>query len=165
MCRKIGIIGLGYVGLPLAIEFGKKYETIGYDTNLDRISELSKGIDSTGELTKRNLKSSKQISFTSKLKDLSTCNYFIISVPTPIDKKNNPDLKLLFKATSDVASLLNKNDIVVYESTVYPGCTEEECVPILEKKSKLKYNKDFFCGYSPERISPGDKKRTLTKKS
>ena len=163
MRKKIAIIGLGYVGLPLAVEFGKKYQTIGYDTNINRINELSKGIDSTGELTKRNIQSSIKLSLTSKLEDISTCNYFIISVPTPINKKNKPDLSILLEATSSVGTYLKINDIVIFESTVYPGCTEEDCVPILEKKSKLKYNKDFFCGYSPERINPGDKKRTLTK--
>ena len=163
MRKKIAIIGLGYVGVPLAVEFGKKYQTIGYDTNLDRIQELSNGIDSTGEVTKRNLQSSIKLSLTSDLEDIAKCNYFIISVPTPIDKNNKPDLAILLNATSSVGSVLKKDDIVIYESTVYPGCTEEDCVPILEKKSGLKYNKDFFCGYSPERINPGDKKRTLTK--
>ena len=163
MQKKIAIIGLGYVGLPLAIEFGKKYQTIGYDTNINRINELSRGIDLTGEVTRRNIQSSIKLSLTSKLEDISTCNYFIISVPTPIDKKNKPDLSILLEATSSIGTFLKKGDIVIFESTVYPGCTEEDCVPILEKKSKLKYNKDFFCGYSPERINPGDKKRTLTK--
>ena len=163
MQKKIAIIGLGYVGVPLAIEFGKKYQTIGYDINTSRIDELSRGIDLTGEVTRRNIQSSIKLSLTSKLEDISTCNYFIISVPTPIDKKNNPDLSILLEATSSIATFLKKGDIVIFESTVYPGCTEEDCVPILEKKSKLKYNKDFFCGYSPERINPGDKKRTLTK--
>ena len=163
MQKKIAIIGLGYVGLPLAVEFGRKYKTIGYDTNIDRINELSNGIDSTGEVSKRNLQSSIKLSVTSNLEDIAKCNYFIISVPTPIDKRNNPDLKILFKATSSIGTVLKKDDIVIYESTVYPGCTEEDCVPILEKESGLKYNKDFFCGYSPERINPGDKRRTLTK--
>ena len=163
MHRKIAIIGLGYVGLPLAVEFGKKYSTIGFDTNIDRITELSKGMDSTGEVSKRNLQSSIKLKVTSNLDDISKCNYFIISVPTPIDKRNKPNLKILFNATSFVGSVLKKNDIVIYESTVYPGCTEDDCVPLLEKTSGLKYNKDFFCGYSPERINPGDKKRTLTK--
>ena len=163
MRKKIAIIGLGYVGVPLAVEFGKKYQTIGYDTNIDRINELSNGIDSTGEVTKRNIQSAIKLSLTSNLQDIAKCNYFIISVPTPIDKNNRPDLRMLLNATSSVASVLKKNDIVIYESTVYPGCTEEDCVPVLEKKSGLKYNKDFFCGYSPERINPGDKKRTLTK--
>jgi len=160
---KIGIIGLGYVGLPLAVEFGKKYNTIAYDINKNRINELLKGLDSTGEITKRNLQSSIKLSLTNNLKNLSKCNIYIISVPTPINKKNEPDLSILLSATESIASIIKKKDIVIYESTVYPGCTEEDCVPILEKISGLKYNKDFFCGYSPERINPGDKKRTLTK--
>jgi len=163
MRKKIAIIGLGYVGVPLAVEFGKKYQTIGYDTNLDRINELSNGLDSTGEVTKRNIQSSIKLSLTSDLEGIAKCNYFIISVPTPINKNNKPDLSILLNATSSVGSVLKKGDIVIYESTVYPGCTEEDCVPVLEKKSGLKYNEDFFCGYSPERINPGDKKRTLTK--
>ncbi len=160
---KIGIIGLGYVGLPLAVEFGKKYNTIAYDINKNRINELLKGLDSTGEITKRNLQSSIKLSLTNNLKNLSKCNIYIISVPTPINKKKEPDLSILLSATESIASIIKKKDIVIYESTVYPGCTEEDCVPILEKISGLKYNKDFFCGYSPERINPGDKKRTLTK--
>ena len=163
MQKKIAIIGLGYVGLPLAVEFGKKYSTVGYDINSKRINELNLGIDNTGEISKRNMQSSIKLRFSSKVNDISKCNIFIISVPTPIDSKNNPDLSILFNATSTVASVLKKNDIVIYESTVYPGCTEEDCVPILEKFSKLKYNLDFFCGYSPERINPGDKTRTVTK--
>ena len=161
--KKIAIIGLGYVGLPLAIEFGKKYQTVGYDLNQERIKELNLGLDNTGEITKRNIQSSIKLSLTSTLDNISKCNVYIISVPTPIDNKNNPDLSILFNATEMVAGILDKGDIVIYESTVYPGCTEEDCVPILEKYSKLKYNKDFFCGYSPERINPGDKKKTLTK--
>jgi len=161
--HKIGIIGLGYVGLPLAVEFGKKYNTIAYDINQSRVNELLDGLDSTGELSKGNLQSSIKLSLTSKLEDLSKCNIYIISVPTPINKKNEPDLSILLSATKSIASIIKENDIVIYESTVYPGCTEEDCVPILEKKSGLKYNKDFFCGYSPERINPGDKERTLTK--
>ena len=160
---KIGVIGLGYVGLPLAVEFGKKYPTIGYDVSLSRIQELINGIDITGETSKLKIKSSLQLSFSSNIEDLSKCNIFIIAVPTPINKKNIPDLKMLLSATNSIGSIIKKNDIVIYESTVYPGCTEEDCVPVLEKVSGLKYNKDFFCGYSPERINPGDKKRTLTK--
>jgi len=163
MRKKIAIIGLGYVGIPLAVEFGKKYTTVGYDTNVNRINELSEGIDSTGEVTKRNIQSAIKLSLTSDLKNIIKCNYFIIAVPTPIDSKNKPDLRILLKATSSIGSILKKEDIVIYESTVYPGCTEEECVPILEKESGLKYNKDFFCGYSPERINPGDKEKTVTK--
>ncbi len=161
--HKISIIGLGYVGLPLAVEFGKKYNTIGYDVNQSRIDELHNGLDSTGEITKRNIQSSIKLSLTSNLEELSKCNIYIISVPTPINKNNNPDLSILLSATKSIGQLIKKDDIVIYESTVYPGCTEEDCVPILEKVSGLKYNKDFFCGYSPERINPGDKKRTVTK--
>jgi len=161
--KKIAIIGLGYVGLPLAVEFGKKYSTIGFDANISRINELTSGYDSTGEITKRKLQSSIKLSLSSELTDIKDCNIFIIAVPTPIDKNKNPDLRILLSATKSVAQNLKRNDIVIYESTVYPGCTEEDCVPVLEKYSKLKYNKDFFCGYSPERINPGDKKRTLTK--
>ena len=163
MRKKIGIVGLGYVGVPLAVEFGKKFITVGYDTNTNRINELKKGIDSTGEVSKRNLQSSIKLSLTSELESIKNCNYYIIAVPTPIDKNKKPDLKILLRATSSIGSILKKGDIVIYESTVYPGCTEDDCVPILEKESGLKFNKDFFCGYSPERINPGDKKRTLTK--
>jgi len=160
---KIGIIGLGYVGLPLAVEFGKKFPTIGYDISSSRVEELINGIDISGETSKLKIKSSLQLSFSSDIIDLSLCNIFIIAVPTPINKKNIPDLRILLNATKAVAKILKKDDIVIYESTVYPGCTEEDCIPILEKISRMKYNKDFFCGYSPERINPGDKKRTLTK--
>ena len=160
---KIAIIGLGYVGLPLAVAFGKKYQTIGVDLNERRISELNSGLDSTGEITKRNLQSSIKLSLSSNFENVKDCNIYIISVPTPIDENKNPNLSLLLKASQSVGRLIDKNDIVIYESTVYPGCTEEDCVPILEKESNLKFNKDFFCGYSPERINPGDKKRTLTK--
>ena len=163
MHTKIAIIGLGYVGIPLAVEFGKKYRTIGYDKNIDRVNELSEGLDKTREVTKSNLQSSTKLSITSNLKDIASCNFFIIAVPTPIDKNNIPDLSILLNATSSIAPFLKKNDIVIYESTVYPGCTEDDCVPILERESGLKYNKDFFCGYSPERINPGDKNKTLTK--
>ena len=161
--HKISIVGLGYVGLPLAVEFGKKYNTIGYDVNQRRIDELHNGLDSTGEITKRNLQSSIKLSLTSNLEELSKCNIHIISVPTPINKNNEPDLSILLSATKSIGKLIKKDDIVIYESTVYPGCTEEDCVPLLEKESGMKYNKDFFCGYSPERINPGDKKRTVTK--
>jgi len=160
---KIGIIGLGYVGLPLAVEFGKKFDTIGFDSNNGRINELLEGLDSTGEITKRNLQSAIKLSLSSDKKDLSNRNVYIIAVPTPIDKKNNPILKFLLSASKLVGGFLKKNDIVIYESTVYPGCTEEDCVPVLEKASGLKYNEGFYCGYSPERINPGDKKRTLKK--
>ena len=161
--NKIAIIGLGYVGLPLAVEFGKKYECIGFDINKKRIEELNKFIDKTNELTSEEIKKSKLLNFTHSIKDLKHCNIYIITVPTPIDEYNNPDINFLIKASENVGKFLNKNDIVIYESTVYPGCTEEECVPVLEKESNLIFNKDFFCGYSPERINPGDKVNTLTK--
>ena len=160
---KIAIIGLGYVGLPLAVEFGKKYECIGFDINKKRIDELNKFIDKTNELTSEEIKKSKLLNFTHSIKDLKHCNIYIITVPTPIDEYNNPDINFLIEASENVGKFLNKNDIVIYESTVYPGCTEEECVPVLEKESNLIFNKDFFCGYSPERINPGDKVNTLTK--
>ena len=163
MNKKISIIGLGYVGLPLAVEFGKKYKTIGFDLSKNRVNELKLGFDNTGETSKRKLSSSIKLKFTYNEKDIAKSNIYILAVPTPIDKKNKPDLSILRAASKLVGQYLNKNDIVIYESTVYPGCTEEECVPILEKTSKLKYNRDFFCGYSPERINPGDTKRTLTK--
>jgi len=163
MKTKISIIGLGYVGLPLAVEFGKKYETIGFDINEKRINELLIGFDNTGEISKRKLSSSIKLNFSNNEEVLSKSNIYIIAVPTPIDSKNNPDLTILLSATQLVGRHLKKEDIVIYESTVFPGCTEEDCVPVLEKESNLEYNKDFFCGYSPERINPGDTKRTLTK--
>jgi len=159
---KIAIIGLGYVGLPLAIEFSSKYKTIGYDINNARIDELNSQFDSTLEISKSKLENSN-VMFTSNEKNLSDCNIYIITVPTPIDRFNNPDLKPLESSSKLIAKYIKKGDIIIYESTVFPGATEEFCVPILERKSKLKYNKDFFCGYSPERINPGDKKRSLTK--
>lgn len=159
----IAIIGLGYVGLPLAVEFGKKFQTIGFDINDRRIEELKKGKDSTLEVNTENLLSSKQLSFTKNLKDIESCNFFIVTVPTPIDKNKRPDLTHLQKSSASIGSVLKKGDIVIYESTVYPGCTEEVCVPILEEKSGLIFNEDFYCGYSPERINPGDKVHTITK--
>jgi UDP-N-acetyl-D-galactosamine dehydrogenase len=158
----LSIIGLGYVGLPLAVEFGKKYKTIGFDINEHRIKELREGKDRTLEVTAEDLKSSSQLLFSSQLEDLRAANVFIVTVPTPIDKNKNPDLTPIVKASETVSKVLKKGDIVVYESTVYPGCTEEVCVPILER-SGLKFNVDFFCGYSPERINPGDKVHTVTK--
>ena len=158
---KIGIIGLGYVGLPLAVEFGKLFSVVGFDINNSRISELKSGTDSTLEVNSKELDTSKKLSFTSDSEDLKNCNFFIITVPTPIDSFKKPDLKPLISASNLIGSLLKKDDIVVYESTVYPGATEEECVPILEKTSNFKFNKDFFVGYSPERINPGDKKHRL----
>ena len=159
--KKIAIIGLGYVGLPLAIEFGKKREVIGFDINKDRIAALTKNNDLTLEITKQEFKDSIYLNFTTNLNDLKDCNIFIVTVPTPIDKHKRPDLTALEKSSETVGSVLKKDDIVIYESTVYPGATEEICVPILEKKSGLIFNKDFYCGYSPERINPGDKKHRV----
>lgn len=160
---RIAIIGLGYVGLPLAIEFGKKYPTLGFDINKKRIEELKTGFDRTREIDKDNFEQAQYLNFTTNNEDIKNCNVFIITVPTPIDNFKRPDLTPLLSASKTVGKVLKKGDIVIYESTVYPGCTEEDCVPILEKESNLKYNQDFFCGYSPERINPGDKERTLTK--
>lgn len=159
----IAIIGLGYVGLPLAVEFGKKFDVVGFDINEKRIHELERGVDRTLEVESDNLKSASRLRFTNKLEDIKSCNYFIVTVPTPIDKFKRPDLAPVEKATATIGKVLKKGDIVIYESTVYPGCTEEICVPILEKESGLKFNSDFFCGYSPERINPGDKVHTVTK--
>lgn len=159
---KIGVIGLGYVGLPLAVEFGKKYPTIGFDINFTRINELKQGYDKTLELSESDLLKSVYLDFTYNDAFLNDCNVFIITVPTPIDIYKKPDLGPIIKASQVVGKFLKKGDIVIYESTVYPGCTEEDCVPILEQVSGLVFNKDFFCGYSPERINPGDKERTLT---
>jgi UDP-N-acetyl-D-galactosamine dehydrogenase len=161
--RKIGIIGLGYVGLPLAVEFGRKFDVVGFDINKKRIAELSNGDDFTLETTKEQILTSKGIVFSSEIESLNSCNFYIITVPTPVDKNNKPDLTPLIKASETVGRVLKKGDIVVYESTVYPGCTEEDCVPVLEKISGLVFNQDFYCGYSPERINPGDKEHTVTK--
>lgn len=158
----IAIIGLGYVGLPLAVEFGKKYKTIGFDINLSRIEELKSGYDRTRETSEQDLKSSQYLQYASNPNNLEA-NVYIVTVPTPIDSYKKPDLTPLIKASETVGKVLKKGDIVIYESTVYPGCTEEDCVPVLEKFSGLKFNQDFYCGYSPERINPGDKERTLTK--
>lgn len=159
--ERIGIIGLGYVGLPLAVEFGKILEVVGFDINQLRIEELKKGIDRTLEVDKEELSSSKLLSFTASSEDLKKVNYFIVTVPTPVDEYKTPDLTPLIKASETVGKVLKKGDIVIYESTVYPGCTEEDCVPVLEKFSGLRFNVDFFCGYSPERINPGDKQHRL----
>ena len=159
--KKIALIGLGYVGLPLAAEFGKKREVIGFDINKNRIDQLKKKIDPTLEISKKEFTEATYLNFTSNPKDLKDCNIFIITVPTPIDNHKRPDLTALEKSSETVGSVLKKGDIVIYESTVYPGATEEICVPILEKKSGLIFNKDFYCGYSPERINPGDKKHRL----
>ncbi|HIF84019.1 MAG TPA: nucleotide sugar dehydrogenase [Flavobacteriaceae bacterium] len=158
----ICIIGLGYVGLPLSLAFSQKgLKVIGYDSSLKRINELKKSKDINGEFSKEELMSLENILFTNKTSDIDIANIYIITVPTPINKAKNPNLKPLLKASKTVGRSLSKNDIVIYESTVYPGCTEEECVPVLEFNSKMIFNKDFFCGYSPERINPGDKKRKL----
>jgi UDP-N-acetyl-D-glucosamine/UDP-N-acetyl-D-galactosamine dehydrogenase len=160
--EKIGIIGLGYVGLPLAVEFGKKLDVVGFDINVDRIRELESGFDRTKEVDSNELKSSVKLSFSNTLEDLKEVNYFIITVPTPVDEFKKPDLRPLESASKTVGGVLKRGDIVIYESTVFPGCTEEICVPVLEKVSGLKFNVDFFCGYSPERINPGDKLHRLT---
>jgi UDP-N-acetyl-D-galactosamine dehydrogenase len=159
-CR-VGVVGLGYVGLPLAVEFGKHFKTVGFDIKTPRIAELRKGKDSTLETTRAELKGAKYLSFTDQLTDLKACRVFIVTVPTPIDEYKRPDLTPLVKSSESVGQVLKKGDVVVYESTVYPGCTEEVCVPILERVSGLKFNKDFFAGYSPERINPGDKEHRL----
>ena len=164
--KKIAIIGLGYVGLPLAVEFGQKYKTVGYDLNKKRIQTLRKGFDDTLEIDSEYLTKTLKNKFfkvTSRKEDIKSCNIFIITVPTPIDKHNRPVLSPLLAVSELVGSMLKKGDIVIYESTVYPGVTEDECVPVLEKVSCLIYNLDFFVGYSPERINPGDKEHTLTK--
>lgn len=167
--KKIAIIGLGYVGLPLAIEFGKKYKVLGFDINKSRVEELVKGNDRTQEadlesmIYAMSLNANAGLSFSSNIEDLKICNVFIVTVPTPIDQFKAPDLTPLIKASEMIGKVLKKGDIVIYESTVYPGCTEEVCVPVLENISGYKFNKDFYCGYSPERINPGDKVNTLTK--
>ncbi len=160
---KIAVIGQGYVGLPLAVEFGKLYPTVGFDINTTRIDQLSQGIDLTQEMTAEQLQNTAQLKFSSALNDIADANVYIVTVPTPIDAHKKPDLSPLKGASKMLAQVLKKGDVVIYESTVYPGCTEEDCVPLLEQGSGLTYNQDFFCGYSPERIVPGDKERTLTK--
>jgi len=161
--KKIAIIGLGYVGLPLAVEFGKKYSTLGFDINKKRINELTEGYDRTLESNKSEIEASKGLIFSYNIEDLQNYNIFIVTVPTPIDQFKAPDLSPLLEASKMLGSILKTGDIVIYESTVYPGCTEEDCVPVLENVSGLKFNIDFYCGYSPERINPGDKVNTLTK--
>ena len=158
---RLAVIGLGYVGLPLAVEFAKKRKVIGYDISSSRIEELKSGFDKTLEVNNGNFKIKKNLDLVKKIENIQNCNCFIITVPTPINKKNKPDLSYLLKATKAIGKILKPKDIVIYESTVYPGCTEEECVPILESVSGLKFNKEFFCGYSPERINPGDKKHKI----
>jgi UDP-N-acetyl-D-galactosamine dehydrogenase len=165
MNKKICIIGLGYVGLPLAHAFSEKFEVVGLDINQPRIDELNSGFDRTLELTSDQVKESIKngMKFTSNIEDAKDCNIYIVTVPTPIDEANEPDLTPIVKSTESIGKILKKDDIVIYESTVYPGVTEEVCVPILEKQSGMKFNTDFFCGYSPERINPGDKEHTVTK--
>ncbi len=159
---RIGIIGLGYVGLPLAVEFGKSIATIGFDINTKRIDELKSGKDHTLEVSPEELKQATKITYTSDLQALKTCNFFIVTVPTPVDEFKRPDLRPVESASRTIGQVLKKGDVAVFESTVYPGCTEEICVPIMEKLSGLKFNTDFFCGYSPERINPGDKEHRVT---
>ena len=159
---RLGIIGLGYVGLPLAVEFGKKYPTLGFDINTSRLAELKRGHDSTLELEDDELAQAKYLCFSKSLSDLKACNVFVVTVPTPIDEYKQPDLTPLITASETIGQVLKKGDIVIYESTVYPGATEEDCIPVLERVSGLTFNHDFFCGYSPERINPGDKEHRVT---
>ena len=161
--KKIAVIGLGYVGLPLAVEFGKKYSTIGFDIDEKRIEELKQGFDRTKESDANYIQSAIKLLFSSHVDEIKSASIFIVTVPTPIDQNKRPDLRPLISASTTVGKVLKRGDVVIYESTVYPGCTEEDCVPVLEKNSGLKFNVDFYCGYSPERIVPGDKERTLTK--
>ena len=165
METKIAVIGLGYVGLPLAHAFSKKYKVVGFDIAQWRIDELKSGVDRTLELDETQVKEAiaHGMEFSNKLEEIADCNIYIVTVPTPIDKHKKPDLTPLIKASESIGKVLKKDDIVIYESTVYPGATEEDCVPVLEKFSGLKFNEDFFCGYSPERINPGDKEHTVTK--
>jgi UDP-N-acetyl-D-glucosamine/UDP-N-acetyl-D-galactosamine dehydrogenase len=159
---KIGMIGLGYVGLPLAVEFGKKYPTVGFDINQQRINELNKGSDHTLEVSSEELSEAKQLTYTASVQDLEDCTIYIVTVPTPINEYKQPDLTPLQKASALLGRVISKDDIIIYESTVYPGATEEVCVPILEQESGLVFNQDFFVGYSPERINPGDKEHRVT---
>ena len=167
MNKRIAVIGLGYVGLPLAVEFAKKYKVVGYDINETRVNTLNEGYDSTLEVSDENLNSVLSINVNSGLElscdiaAIEKCNVYIVTVPTPVDKNNRPILTPLIKSSETIAKVLKKGDIVIYESTVYPGVTEDECVPILEKFSGLRFNEDFYCGYSPERINPGDKTHTV----
>ncbi|RAJ17897.1 nucleotide sugar dehydrogenase [Olleya aquimaris] len=169
MKNNIAILGLGYVGLPLAVEFAKKFKVVGFDINKNRVEELKQGLDKTLEVTEDDLKSvlnpqnDKGLSLSCLSSDIKDCNIFIVTVPTPVDKNNRPILTPLIESSKTISQILKKEDIVIYESTVYPGVTEEVCVPVLEKSSGLTFNKDFYCGYSPERINPGDKSRTITK--
>jgi UDP-N-acetyl-D-galactosamine dehydrogenase len=160
-CR-VGVVGLGYVGLPLAVEFGKQFETIGFDVKPQRVAQLHKGYDSTLEVSPEELRAAQRLTFTTDVEQLRRCRVFVVTVPTPIDGYKRPDLSPLMRASESVGAVLGKGALVIYESTVYPGCTEEVCVPILERVSGLKFNRDFFAGYSPERINPGDKEHRLT---
>ena len=160
---RITLIGLGYVGLPLAVEFGRKFSTVGFDTKPERIRELEEGRDHTLETSPEELKAAARLTFTSNPEEIRNRDVYIVTVPTPVDKSNIPDLTMLRKASETVGRSIGKGALVIYESTVYPGCTEEECVPVIEQFSNLKFNRDFFCGYSPERINPGDKEHTLTR--
>ena len=159
---KVGIIGLGYVGLPLAVEFGKKIPTIGFDINQSRIKELLEGRDSTLECSGTELTQATYLSFTSNTEDLKSCNVYVVTVPTPIDKHKQPDLIPLIKASEMLGTVVSQGNVVIYESTVFPGATEEVCIPVLERISGLKFNQDFYAGYSPERINPGDKAHRVT---
>ena len=159
---RIGVIGLGYVGLPLAVEFGKKYDTVGFDINSARIAELKGGHDSTEEVEPELLAQAQRLGFTDRLEDVADCNVYIVTVPTPIDEHKRPDLSPLESASAAVGKVLSKGDVVIYESTVYPGATEEICIPVLERVSGLRFNEDFYAGYSPERINPGDKEHRVT---
>ena len=159
---RLAVIGLGYVGLPLAVEFAAIRNVIGFDLNQRRIDDLIQGYDQTGEVNRDELDNARHLNFTSNIEDLASCNCFIITVPTPIDELNCPDLTPLLNASELIGRLISKGDLVIYESTVYPGATEEDCVPVLEKFSGLVFNRDFYCGYSPERINPGDKHHTIS---
>ncbi|WP_418885853.1 Vi polysaccharide biosynthesis UDP-N-acetylglucosamine C-6 dehydrogenase TviB [Enterovibrio paralichthyis] len=162
MNAKIGIIGLGYVGLPLAVEFGKKFDTVGFDINQGRVDELMSGHDSTLECSDTELAQASRLTYTATLADLEQCNVYIVTVPTPIDNHKRPDLTPLIKASESLGKVISNGDVIIYESTVYPGATEEECIPVVERVSGLEFNKDFFAGYSPERINPGDKEHRVT---
>ncbi len=163
MKHKIAVVGLGYVGLPLSIEFSKHFKTVGFDINKKRINQLKNFNDINNEISLQEIKNKKKLTFSSNIDDIKKCNTYIITVPTPIDKQNNPDLKNILNACLIIGKILKEKDLIIFESTVYPGLTDEICIPKIEKYSKLKINKDFYCGYSPERINPGDKKRTLSK--
>lgn len=162
MDLRVAIIGLGYVGLPLAVEVGKKYPAVGFDISSERVGELRSGLDKTLEVTAQEIKTATYLTFSDEQSSIADCNFYIVTVPTPVDNNKKPDLRLILQASGLVGAHLKKGDIVVFESTVFPGCTEEKCVPVLENASGLKFNEDFFCGYSPERINPGDKEHRLT---